>query len=233
MIQSNKYLRLEIPIDLGRLTEDLNTCSTFLWSSHFNTSDYSGKWTSIALKSMSGLADDIRSEPGATYKGTEALEKCNYVTELLARLPFGNESVRFLNLAARSEIKTHRDLGMAYRFGCFRLHIPVLTSNDIEMKVDGVQVDMKAGECWYADFDLPHSVYNPGTSERVHLVIDGVRNAWSDEWFREAGYDFAAEKKALLPDEITLRRTIAELERVQTEASKKLIEELKQQLNEG
>lgn len=233
MSTSNKYFRLEVPVDLVRLTNDLTTCSAFAWSSHFNTSDYSGKWTSIALFSMSGMADDIRSIPGATYRGTNALEHCTYITDLLDRLPFGKESVRFLNLAGKSEIKPHRDLGMAYRFGCFRLHIPILTSNDIEMKVEDNQVDMQSGECWYADFDLPHSVYNPGTSDRVHLVIDGLRNAWTDEWFRKAGYDFAAEKKALLPDEITLRRTIAELERVKTEASEKLIKELKQQLNEG
>ena len=35
---------------------------------------------------------------------------------------------------------------------------------------------MKAGECWYINFDLPHRINNFGSTDRVHLVMDIVVN---------------------------------------------------------
>ncbi|WP_430404079.1 aspartyl/asparaginyl beta-hydroxylase domain-containing protein [Fluviicola sp.] len=42
---------------------------------------------------------------------------------------------------------------------------------------------MLPGECWYTNVNFVHSVANRGTEDRVHLVIDGVRNEWTDELF--------------------------------------------------
>lgn len=51
---------------------------------------------------------------------------------------------------------------------------------------------MQAGECWYANFDLPHSVKNNSPVSRVHLVIDALRNAWTDQLLAQAGFPVAA-----------------------------------------
>jgi hypothetical protein len=80
---------------------------------------------------------------------------------------------------------------------------------------------MKSGECWYADFDRPHSVNNRSNEDRVHLIIDCLRNEWSDKLFAAAGYDFSLEKKG--PDEETFLRMIEELERMNTETSRNMI----------
>jgi hypothetical protein len=39
---------------------------------------------------------------------------------------------------------------------------------------------MAAGEAWYLDLNLPHSVTNHGPTDRVNLVVDCVVNDWLD-----------------------------------------------------
>jgi hypothetical protein len=51
----------------------------------------------------------------------------------------------------------------------------------------GQRVVMNEGECWYNDFNLPHSVANHGTTDRVHLVIDCVLNDWLRALFAASG----------------------------------------------
>ncbi|MNR24994.1 Aspartyl/Asparaginyl beta-hydroxylase [compost metagenome] len=48
----------------------------------------------------------------------------------------------------------------------------------MEFLVDGLQVPMHPGECWFLDLSRPHRVDNPGPGERVHLVLDCQPNDW-------------------------------------------------------
>ena len=52
---------------------------------------------------------------------------------------------------------------------------------------------------------------NRGTTDRIHLVIDGLRNLWTDDVFRQAGYDFAEEARGRMMDSETTQRVIDEL----------------------
>jgi hypothetical protein len=65
----------------------------------------------------------------------------------------------------------------------------------------------------------------------VHLIMDCNRNEWSDELFAKAGYDFTQEKKG--PDDETLKKMLEELERMNTDTSRKLISELIRKRNES
>lgn len=182
-------LQLNLNFDPLKLRTDLDLCLLENWGNHYNEKDYDGSWQSIALVSASGNEHDILAIPNAEFKETPLLKKCPYFSEILNRFHFQKETVRLLNLAPGSRVHTHRDLGLAYPYGCFRLHIPILTADGVEFIVDGQQLTMESGSCWYADFDRPHSVYNPTPNQRIHLVIDGLRNDWTDQLFAEAGYD--------------------------------------------
>ena len=217
------FLRLPLDFDVTALSRDLQTCEETAWKAHFHPEDYSGSWTSIALRSASGAASDIASHPQAAYRDTPLLGSCPYFAQLLKSLDCELESVRLLNLAPGSRIKEHCDPGTAYRYGVFRLHVPLATSEDVHFLIGGQQLAMRAGECWYGDFSLPHSVENHGTAARVNLVIDGRRNAWSDALFDRAGYDFDAEAAAMRPDAATRECMIAELRAMGTEAARELI----------
>jgi len=201
------------------------------WQKHFNTQDYSGDWTSIAFYSASGREGDISTAPTREFVPTPLLERCDYIREILDGLKCDKESVRLLQLAPGSQIHEHRDSGLAYEYCSLRLHIPILTSEGVDFIVGGERLEMKAGELWYANFDLPHSVQNNGEAARIHLVIDLIRNEWTDELFRVAGYDFEAEKRCLQPDTETQRRIMEELARIDTDGARMLLEQMRKEID--
>ena len=225
----NSFLKLPYELDTARLQHDLETCLSLSWKQHFNRNDYSGDWSGIALRSSSGNETDILSHPGSAFKDTALLDACPYFREIAAMLHCEKETIRLLRLAPGSEIKEHRDRGAGYQFGNFRLHIVICTHENVSFRVDGADVPMKNGECWYADFDRPHSVVNKSNQDRVHLVLDCIRNEWSDELFAKAGYDFSLEQ--VQPDDETFNRMIEELERMDTETSRSMILKMKNERN--
>jgi hypothetical protein len=227
----NDFFRLPFTFDDGRLLEDLTRCLASEWPRHFNTRDYSGQWTSIALRSTSGNDADIVPVPGHTgYRDTPLLEACAYFKRVVSTFCCEKESVRLLRLGAGSVIHEHSDPGSAYADRFFRLHVPITSNDATRFLVGGHQVPMQPGECWYANFSLPHSVRNDGATDRVHLVIDGLRNTWSDEIFAQAGYDFDEEDRAKRMDDDTARRVIETLRARGTETDLRLAADLEQQL---
>jgi hypothetical protein len=228
---SNRFFRLPFMFDGALLQQDLTRCLASEWPQHFNTRDYSGQWTSIALRSASGTETDIASVPGhASYHDTPLLDACSYFRSVVSAFCCEKETVRLLRLGTGSVIHEHSDPGAAYADGFFRVHIPITSNDDTRFLVGGHELTMQPGECWYANFSLPHSVRNDGVTDRVHLVIDGLRNTWSDEVFAEAGYDFDEETRAKRMDDDTTRRVIETLRARGTEIDLRLAMDLEQQL---
>jgi hypothetical protein len=56
----------------------------------------------------------------------------------------------------------------------------------VDFIVDGRRVVMGPGECWYNNFNLPHSVTNRGTRDRIHLTIDLGVTGWFAELMQRA-----------------------------------------------
>ena len=157
------------------------------WHPHFNTGYYEGDWSGVPLRAQPGIHVPLYTDPNRSdFADTEELTRCSYLPRLLAAIPGRLESVRFLRLSAGSTIREHRDPGLCVEEGVFRLHVPVRTSDAVEFRVGGELVRMDEGECWYVNFDLPHSVSNPGPSDRVHLVVDGIADAATQAWFEQA-----------------------------------------------
>jgi hypothetical protein len=100
-----------------------------------------------------------------------------------------------------------------------------MTNAEVEFVVAGHRLPMQAGECWFADFSQPHSVFNRGKTDRIHLVIDCIRNSWTDTWFEQAG--FAME--SLLPPpmaEATRQQMLEALRTMDNPAATELILQL-------
>ena len=226
----NRFLRLPLTFDPARLAADLTRSVEAGWTPHFNHRDYAGEWTSLALRSASGDTGDIAAVPGAGgYRDTPLLARCAYFRAVLDAFECEKEAVRLLRLGPGGIIHEHRDPAASYADGFFRLHIPITTNLATMFVVDGERLVMQPGECWYADFGLPHSVRNDGNSGRVHLIVDGLRNAWSDQLFAEAGYDFDEEARGRrMPDE-TRRQVIDALRARGTETDLRLAAELEAQ----
>src|SRR5262249_18049726 len=111
---------------------------------------------------------------------TPVLGRCTYFQEVLRSFECPLSSVRLLRLGAGARIREHTDLNLGYEDEEIRMHIPVATNPQAEFFLKGERVLMNSGECWYLNFNLPHRLYNGGTTDRVHLVID----CRVDEWVR-------------------------------------------------
>ena len=91
-----------------------------------------------------------------------------------------------MRLTAGSVIKEHFDVDLSFEEGMVRLHIPVVTNEAVDFRLNGTRVVMEAGSCWYLRLSDPHSVANRGREDRVHLVVDAEANDWIAGVFEQA-----------------------------------------------
>ncbi len=97
--------------------------------------------------------------------------------------------VRLLRLGAGSRIREHRDFCLGFEDGEVRIHVPVVTSPLVEFYSAGRRIEMREGEAWYVNFNLPHRLYNGAAFDRVHLVIDGPVNDWVRSLFYTLNFE--------------------------------------------
>ena len=138
-------------------------------------------WKTVALYSVDGRTDeDALRWAGwdANYQPTPILERCPYFQEVIAGFQCPIFRVRLSRLAAGTSINPHRDKGDTWAIGKIRLHIPIVTNEDVWFFIDDQRVIMREGELWYADVSPLHSVNNRSDQDRVHLMLDVGVNDW-------------------------------------------------------
>lgn len=224
-----RSIKFPIVFDTEKLKNDLSKIINKKWTDHYNTNDYTGKWTSVALMSKDGKSDSIYafSNNNDEIVNTEILDSCTYFKKVLESFLFEKTAVRLLQLAVGAEIKPHSDHCLGYEDGSFRLHIPIITNPDVEFILDNKRLVMNEGECWYIDANFEHSVANRGKQHRIHLVIDGIRNDWTDDLFyKEASEKEFQKPKTVMSEEQKLLM-IAELRKMNTAAADDIIRTLK------
>jgi Aspartyl/Asparaginyl beta-hydroxylase len=180
--QSPDRLRLPLSFDPDLLARDLRSLTSVEWIDHFVKQNYDGNWSVIPLRGTAGARHPVMmiySDPTATaFEDTPMLASCAYFREVLAAFRCPLRAVRLMRLTPGSRIKEHSDLDLGIEYGTARIHIPVVTNDDVEFFLNGSRVVMTAGSAWYLRLSDPHSVYNKGDADRVHLVIDAEVNDW-------------------------------------------------------
>lgn len=234
--QITKYLKFPVQFDEQRLVSDLSRAMESQWIPHFNTGGYSGNWKAVSLYAAGGNEQNIFAhlQDHSSISETLLMKECSYFREVLDYFKFQILSVRLLRLEVGAEIKPHTDHELGYEDGQFRLHIPIVTNPDIEFILDGERLIMLPGECWYTNVNFVHSVANRGTEDRVHLVIDGARNAWTDKLFFSLAPEssFEVEQEEELSQE-TIQRMLEELKNNPQMADHPIIRELEGKLKTG
>lgn len=223
-----RHLKFPITFDPTRLQQDLDYVMDKKWVAHYNTQNYQGAWTSLALMSADGVSSSIHALPidDKEIVYTEIMNNCHYFKEILETFAFEKTAVRLLKLAVGAEVKPHSDHCLGYEDGTFRIHIPICTNPEVEFILDNQRLVMKEGECWYINANFIHSVANRGTQDRVHLVIDGIRNEWSDQLFFKNATEEQFAKPKIQINESEKALMIAELQRMNTPIALKMIEDL-------
>lgn len=223
-----RSIRFPFIFNKEKLVFDTNKIIQIKWIDHYNSNDYSGRWTSIALMSKGGKSNNINAFSSSTeeFLPTDVLDSCDYFKEILHGFLFEKTAVRLLNLGSGAEIKPHIDHCLGYEDGMFRLHIPIITNPDVEFILDNQRLIMNEGECWYFNANFLHSVKNGGNEDRIHLVIDGIRNEWTDTLFLKEASIEEFTKPAPKINENQKKMMIAELEKMNLPIANELIKNL-------
>lgn len=230
----NASFLLPFQFDPEKLNKDLSTCESFEFLANYVPRNYAGQKYLLPLRSIDGRMDFPVAAPNASehYRNTPALEQCPYFQEVIDTFECPKEAVRLMRLPAGERVNPHTDHECGYEDGVFRVHIPILTNDDVIFTLNDQPIRMKPGEAWYTNVNLVHSVVNGGTTDRINLVIDGIRNGWSDALFKSLGYNFEQEHEVVnaLSKE-TMQEVIAHLQQLNTPGAEAAIEDLKKRLN--
>lgn len=226
-------LQLPFTFNVIQLENNLSALINQHWIPHFNTGGYQGEWNAISLYTKHGEETNIyvpTSEDEHIVE-TEILKSSPYLKEVIKTFKCSIISARLLRLGVGAKIKPHRDYELGYEDGCFRIHVPIKTNNQVEFILNGKQVVMQPGECWYTNVNYIHSVENLGETDRVHLVMDFKRNTWSDELF----YSLAPQESFLpeppIEDSLeTKKQILEELKRMGNPNNQVLISELEKEI---
>ncbi len=146
----------------------------------------------IPLTAPAHLLDPSLPEPPAggnfadgswtDWQDTKALRHSSYLLEVVENIRRHTTVtlVRVLRLAAGAAVPEHTDptLGLHIEDSVVRLTIPVLCPDHCIFYLNNAPVSMQPGECWYLRLTDPHRIENASHSERIHLTIDCIPNAW-------------------------------------------------------
>ena len=230
----NAHFKLPFRFDPDRLRADLSKCRKYNFLQNYVPSNYNGRNYILPLRSVNGRMDipTAKASLEENYQDTEILDECQYFKSASDTFLCEKTAIRLMNLPAGEKVNVHTDYECGYEDGMFRVHIPILTNDDVRFTLNNVVLKMKPGEAWYTNVNLPHGVVNEGPTDRVNLVMDCIRNDWSDQLFASLGYDFT--KETAVKEELsraTIIRMIEELSTHNTPATQEYILRLKDEYN--
>jgi len=181
-------VRLPLDFDAEALAADIEGIAEDDWIGHVARENFEGRWDIVPLRAAAGETHRLRlavADPAATaFVDTLWLARMPAIRSALGRLHCALRSVRLMRLAAGSTIREHSDK-LDADLGLLRLHLPVVTSPDVDFRLAGRRVEMAPGSLWYLRLTEKHSVVNRGSGDRIHLVVDAVMNGWLERMLRE------------------------------------------------
>lgn len=186
--------RLPLRFELAPLLAALARVDAGAWQGHFNTGYFEGDWSGVALIAPEDAPLPLAPGLGAPTRSGWWQQEAAW-NDLLGAFRTTVRSARLLRLGSGSRIHEHCDPDLGLPGSDLRLHVPLLSPAGVEFLVDGLQVPMRAGECWFLDLARPHRVDNPGPGERIHLVLDCQPN----DWLLEAVHQGLPDTPALQP----------------------------------
>jgi len=184
--------KLPLSFDPGPIVEEISTAeSRSAWIDHWaDASAIPGTWVFIPLVAGPGdLAAAIASERDGAPRSMPILAELPHTRSIIDAFHTEVLRARLMKLKAGAVIKEHRDFayfgGQRWSFerGRIRVHIPIVTGANVFWMLSGKRIDMKAGEAWYVNVCMPHSVENRGDTDRIHLVLELEVNEWVRKMF--------------------------------------------------
>ena len=236
-----KYIQFAQNFDASLLAEDIERLEERLWKEHYNQKNYEGSWSTIQLRSLNGsIENNIAIHHSALqeeqqYQDTALLRICPNIKHVIDFFEMEKLSIRLMKLNAGAVIKPHADHDLSFEDGEVRIHIPIVTNPDVEFFLEDEKLLMPAGTCWYLNLSLTHRVNNFGTTDRIHLVIDGKVNDWVKHLFKSEDHTEKVTGQDVKTPTQSIEETfkiIEELRLMNTEVSNKLADEMEVGMNQ-
>ncbi|MBU2881399.1 aspartyl/asparaginyl beta-hydroxylase domain-containing protein [Psychrosphaera sp. B3R10] len=174
----HEFTQLPITFDIEALQKEVTQFSENEWVAHHE--GFKGN-SAIPLLSVQGGQNNLFSGPIAP---TVALKRSPYLQQVIASF---NEIVgrsRLMRLEAGAEVPLHSDINYHW-YDRVRIHIPIVTDEQVIFYCGDKQVHMAEGDAWIFDSWKNHRVVNASDKTRVHLVVDisGSSRFWN--WVKQ------------------------------------------------
>ncbi|MEX2100725.1 MAG: TIGR03032 family protein [Acidimicrobiia bacterium] len=172
---STPFVRLPLRVDATALAAEVEALDPAWWRAH--PEGATGN-TAVPLVSVGGSPTDDSTR--GSMLPTQYLGALPYARRVLAALDTVVGRSRLMRIEEEGELVAHVDTNYYWR-DHIRVHVPVLTTPEVEFVCDDESVHMAAGEVWVFDTWRRHRVRNPAAVPRIHLVVDTVGSAslWS------------------------------------------------------
>ncbi|HVR40344.1 MAG TPA: TIGR03032 family protein [Thermoanaerobaculia bacterium] len=166
-----ELIRLPFTFDAARLAEEIAQFDESDWRPH--PQGYPGN-SALPLIAVHGNPDD--DDVKGPMHATPHLDRCPYLRQVLAAFHAVWGRTRLMRLDGNAEATAHCDTNY-YWAQHARVHVPIVTSDDVEFFCGDAKVHMAAGEAWIFDTWRVHNVINPRPTRRIHLVADTIGSA--------------------------------------------------------
>lgn len=231
-----KYLQLPFLFDIAAMQNDLASLESQSWKLHYNTQHFEGVWSALPLRSVNGSLHNILAHDAATavFADTELMKSCPALQAIINEFKCEKLGIRLLKLEAGTVIHAHSDRDLYFEEGEIRLHIPIKTNELVEFFLEGEQIKMKEGECWYMNLALLHNINNKSEFDRVHLVMDCVVNDWVKNLFQNPNISVKKEVPDIVKkgqDVESKRMMVASLRLLNTPVANELADNLLAEIN--
>ena len=168
---SAPFFQLPWRFDAARLAAEVAQFTPAEWRPHPQ-----GHPGNSALPFIARGGDPLDDGVVGPMLPTPYLARCPYVAQVMATLDVPLGRSRLMRLDARAEATEHVDTGYYWQQRV-RVHVPVVTFPDVQFICGDASTNMAPGECWIFDTWRVHNVLNPGSAQRIHLVVDTVGSA--------------------------------------------------------
>jgi uncharacterized protein (TIGR03032 family) len=188
-----EFVKLPLRFDAGRLAAEIAQVPESDWQPHPQ-----GHAGNSALPLIAAGGEPKNNDTKGAMLPTPQLAKLPYTRQVLAAFQAPIGRTRLMRLDGNAEATAHADVNY-YWIERLRLHVPVVTTPEVEFLCGDRTVHMAAGEAWAFDTWSIHNVLNPHPTRRIHLVADTVGSPELWNLIEDGEWPFAAAPRPGAP----------------------------------
>ncbi|MEY2959174.1 MAG: hypothetical protein RLZZ01_1742, partial [Actinomycetota bacterium] len=151
-----------------RLREEIEAWPDEAWRPH--PTGHKGNTATLLMSTGGSSTDDTI---GGVHHPTEWLIRSPYLAQTVAAFGVPIGRTRLMRIEPGGTANPHYDTHLYWK-DRVRIHVPIVTNEEVTFISGGERVHMAAGESWIFDTFRIHDVLNPTDLYRIHLVLDTV-----------------------------------------------------------